>query len=49
MSRIFSEDLPVIPLYHQPSVNGFATGLTGPGPVAPDTAINWNLHQWELR
>jgi peptide/nickel transport system substrate-binding protein len=49
MSRIFSEDLPVIPLYHQPSVNGFATGLTGPGPVGPDTAMNWNLHQWELR
>jgi peptide/nickel transport system substrate-binding protein len=49
MSRVFSEDLPVIPLYFQPSVNGFVAGLSGPTPVSPDTAMNWNLHEWELR
>jgi peptide/nickel transport system substrate-binding protein len=49
MSRLFSEDLPVIPLYFQPSVNGFVAGLVGPVPVAPDTWMNWNLHQWEFR
>ncbi len=49
MSRIYSDELPVLPLYFQPSVTGFAMGLTGPTMVAPDTAINWNIHQWELR
>jgi peptide/nickel transport system substrate-binding protein len=48
MARIYSEELPVLPLYHQPSITGFAAALVGPTLVAPDTAINWNLHQWEL-
>lgn len=49
MARVFSEELPVIPLYFQPSVTGFVSALVGPTMVAPDTAINWNLHEWELR
>jgi len=49
MGRLFSEELPVIPLYFQPSVTAFANSLTGPAPVAPDTAIDWNLHEWQLR
>ncbi|HZT07295.1 MAG TPA: ABC transporter substrate-binding protein [Chloroflexota bacterium] len=49
MQRIFSEELPVIPLYFQPSVTGFVSGLVGPGNVPPDTAINWNVYTWEFR
>ena len=48
MTRIFNDDLPAITLYFQPSVFAHAAALRGPRVVAPDSAITWNIQEWEL-
>ncbi len=49
MARIFTEDVGAISLYFRPTVWAHSTALTGPGPVAPETDVSWNMAQWELR
>jgi peptide/nickel transport system substrate-binding protein len=46
--RIFSDDIPVIPLYFNPIPIAHVAALRGPAVVAPDAAIAWNIHQWEF-
>jgi peptide/nickel transport system substrate-binding protein len=47
--RIFTEELPGIPLYFSPTPIVHAAALKGPQNVAPATDIAWNVHEWELR
>ncbi len=47
MSRILSQEVPVVPLYFSVDVVAHTAALRGPQIVAPDTATNWNVHQWE--
>lgn len=49
MVRIFSDDLPVLPLYFNPIPVAHVAALRGPQNVAPASAIAWNVYQWELR
>lgn len=46
MTRLFTEDLPEIPLYFDPGVMAYATGLTGPRLVSPKGIISWDIHRW---
>lgn len=49
MVRIYSDELPAIPLFFNPIPVAHVAALTGPQVVAPDAEIAWNIHQWELR
>jgi peptide/nickel transport system substrate-binding protein len=49
MARILSEEVPFIPMYFSVDVVAHTAALKGPQIVAPDTATNWNVHQWEFR
>lgn len=49
MVRIYSEELPTIPLYFNPIPVAHVAALKGPQAVAPASAIAWNVHQWEFR
>jgi peptide/nickel transport system substrate-binding protein len=46
MARLFTEDLPEIPLYFDPGVMAYVTGLTGPRLVAPKGMISWDIYRW---
>jgi peptide/nickel transport system substrate-binding protein len=48
MTRVFNEDLPAITLYFQPSVFAYVSALRGPQLVAPDSAITWNIQEWDF-
>lgn len=47
MGRLINEQLPVIPLYYNLDVVAQAAVLRGVQ-VAPDGAIGWNVHDWEM-
>jgi peptide/nickel transport system substrate-binding protein len=49
MSRILTEELPMLSLYFSLDVLAHVTGLTGPQIVAPDTFTTWNIHEWEFQ
>ena len=49
MVRIFSDELPSIPLYFNPIPLAHVAALKGPQNVAPASVIAWNVHQWELQ
>jgi len=49
MIRIFTDDIPMIPLYFAPIPVAHVAALKGPQNVAPDSAIAWNIYQWELQ
>jgi peptide/nickel transport system substrate-binding protein len=46
MARIFTEDLPEIPLYFDPGVMAYVAGLEGPRLVAPKGNISWDIYRW---
>ncbi len=48
MARIFSEDLPGIPLSFQPQPWVHIWGVRGPKLVAAESNMSWNIHEWEL-
>lgn len=49
-SRLLSEDLPLIPLYHTTGVALGREGLTGmKGETAPPTSVFWNISEWDIR
>jgi peptide/nickel transport system substrate-binding protein len=48
MARIFTDDVGAISLYFRPTVWTHVAALKGPGPVAPETDVSWNIAQWEL-
>jgi peptide/nickel transport system substrate-binding protein len=47
MTRIISEELPVLSLYFNIDVVGVVNGLHGPKPVAQGSEIAWDIHTWE--
>jgi peptide/nickel transport system substrate-binding protein len=47
--RIFTEELPEISLYFDPSVLAYVAALQGPKVIAPGGTSAWDIHQWELR
>jgi peptide/nickel transport system substrate-binding protein len=47
--RIFTTELPAIPLYFASSPFPYAAALRGPQQVAPGGNRLWNIHNWELR
>ena len=49
MVRIFSEDLPNISMYFNPTPVVFVSALRGPQDVDPTADVAWNIHQWEFR
>lgn len=49
MARIFSDELPEISLYFDPSSLAYVNGLQGPKPVAPKGIVGWDIHLWEFR
>jgi peptide/nickel transport system substrate-binding protein len=46
--RIFTDQLPAIPMAFNASVTIFGAKLRGPAPVAFATQVPWNLHTWEI-
>jgi peptide/nickel transport system substrate-binding protein len=49
MARVFTQELPNISMYFQPTPTAFMSGLTGPREVDPTADIGWNIHEWEFR
>ncbi len=49
MARIFTEDAAAIHISFRPIVWAFASSITGPRPVPPETSPAWNIHEWDFR
>jgi peptide/nickel transport system substrate-binding protein len=49
MMKIFSDEVPSIPIDFDPDVIAFVAGLVGPRPGAFTTETAWNIHEWTLR
>jgi peptide/nickel transport system substrate-binding protein len=48
MMRLATEDVAMLFLFHNANVTAHYRTLRGPEIGAPDTLVNWNVHQWEL-
>jgi peptide/nickel transport system substrate-binding protein len=48
MARLYTEELPSIPMEFDPDVIAYTTALTGPR-GGPREATVWNIYEWELR
>ncbi len=49
MMRLATEDVAMLFLFHSPNVTAYWATLRGPEIGTPDTLVNWNIHEWELR
>ena len=49
MVRIFSEELPNISMYFNPTPTVHVAALKGPQAVDPAADISWNIHEWEFQ
>jgi len=49
MMKLATEDVAQIFTFHNPDVTAHLARLSGPEIGAPDTLINWNIHEWEMR
>jgi ABC-type transport system substrate-binding protein len=49
MVRIFTEEVPNISMYFNPTPIVHVEALKGPQNVDPATDVAWNIHQWEFR
>jgi peptide/nickel transport system substrate-binding protein len=49
MAKLFTEDLPAIPLLFDQRVYAHTAALTGPRQVAQEALIAWDVHRWELK
>lgn len=47
--RLYSEELPAIPLFFRAQPLAHVAALQGPGVAAPESSIIWNIHEWEFR
>jgi hypothetical protein len=47
MTRVLSEQLPILPLYYNLDVVAHTSALRGVR-VVPDGSIGFNVHEWEL-
>lgn len=48
MARVMTENVPGIPLYFELGTEAFSANLHGPNPVAQESVIPWNIHEWTL-
>jgi ABC-type transport system substrate-binding protein len=48
MLRLYGEELPWISLFFTSLSTAFVGGLKGIAPVAPESTVAWNIHQWEF-
>jgi peptide/nickel transport system substrate-binding protein len=49
MNRMLNEDCVVINLYWKLNAQAAANGLAGPRLTDPNSAPEWNIHEWEFR
>jgi hypothetical protein len=49
LMRVATEDVAMLFLFHSPNVTAHWAALRGPEIGTPDTLVNWNIHEWELR
>lgn len=49
LSRIWTEQLPVMPLYFKLKGAAVANGVVGPRLTDPKGSDTWNIHEWEYR
>jgi hypothetical protein len=49
MMKVVTDQVPGIMLYFNVDPLAHATALKGPTPIAPETLVNWNMHEWEWR
>lgn len=49
MERLITENLPAIMLFFNFGVTAHVSAVRGPDPNAADSAVGWNVHEWELR
>jgi peptide/nickel transport system substrate-binding protein len=47
--RIFTDELPAIPLFFRAQPMAHVPALRGPGVAAPESSMIWNVHEWEFR
>jgi len=47
--RIFTEELPNLSMYFQPTPIVYVAALKGPEKVDPAANTAWNVYQWEFR
>lgn len=48
MVRIYSEQLPLVPLFFPPSFSAFVAAVRGPAIAAPESGPPWNMYEWEF-
>jgi hypothetical protein len=46
---MLNERLSIVPLYYSPTVVVHASERRGLGADAPNSAITWNIYEWERR
>jgi peptide/nickel transport system substrate-binding protein len=49
MMRLATEEVAMLFVFHSPNVTAHWGSLRGPEIGTPDTLVNWNIHEWELR
>ena len=48
MARVFTTDVPSIPIQFDVRVHAFPSVLRGPQQAVEEASIPWNIHEWEL-
>ena len=46
-AKLVAEQVPGIPLYGTISIDLYPSTLKGPGPIATDASLTWNIPEWE--
>jgi peptide/nickel transport system substrate-binding protein len=49
MMKVATDQVPGIMLYFNVDPLAYSTALKGPTLIAPETLVNWNMHEWEWR
>jgi len=49
LAKIYSDEVPSIPISFDPDVIAYVSALRGPRVAPPGGAVAWNIHEWELR
>lgn len=49
MSRLVSEEVPILPMYYNLLVLAHVSDLSGPKAYAPGGEATWNAHLWEMK
>ncbi|MPZ15200.1 MAG: hypothetical protein GEU73_12380 [Chloroflexi bacterium] len=50
LMKVFTEELPFLPLYYNPQVTIFREGIVGvKGETQPRTSPTWNIYEWDVQ